>query len=123
MDKSLESVLSTITSNTDLMSKISEAVRSDTSSSSGLADVISLISPLFSESKDKTPTENEPSESHQASIVPQQAKDTIITSLSKSISKNSSLLIALKPYLSKERCQMIDSIIKISQLADIIKLV
>ncbi len=41
---------------------------------------------------------------------------------SKSICENSALLIALKPYLSKKRCDLIDSIIKISKLASIVSL-
>ena len=41
---------------------------------------------------------------------------------SSSICENSELLIALKPYLSKKRCDLIDSIIKISRLASIVSL-
>ncbi len=123
MDKSLESVLSAITSNKELMGKISDAVKADHGTDGALADVISLISPLVSESKESSTTEEEASEPVQPAESQNQAKDTILASLGKSITKNSSLLIALKPYLSKERCQMIDGIIRISQLADIIKLV
>ena len=40
----------------------------------------------------------------------------------RSITENSALLLALKPYLSKKRCELIDSIIKISKLASIVSL-
>lgn len=40
----------------------------------------------------------------------------------RSITENSALLLALKPYLNKKRCELIDSIIKISKLAGIVSL-
>lgn len=39
-----------------------------------------------------------------------------------SVLKSSSLLIALKPYLSKKRCDLIDNIIRLSKLASIVSL-
>ena len=41
----------------------------------------------------------------------------------KSISSSSSLLIALKPYLSQKRCDLIDNVIKLSKLAGIVSLI
>ena len=120
MDKSLESVLSSITSSPELMSKISEAVKAG-GADGALADVISLISPLVSGDQESEKVKNEEKELPKSET--DSAKSTVVASLGKSIAKNAGLLIALKPYLSKERCQMIDGIIKISQLADIIKLV
>ncbi|MBQ4109065.1 MAG: hypothetical protein IJC80_06655 [Clostridia bacterium] len=40
----------------------------------------------------------------------------------RSITENSALLLALKPYLSKKRCELIDSIIKISKIASLVSL-
>ena len=58
MDKSLESVLSSITSSPELMSKISEAVKAG-GSDGALADVISLISPLVSGDQESEKVKNE----------------------------------------------------------------
>ena len=125
MDKNLESVLSSITSNKELMEKISKTVKSGQGSQeSTLADVISLISPMISDKgqdnqdKDEEESHNEPTSNALGKV-----KDSFIDSFGKSITKNSALLIALKPYLCKERCQMIDGILRISQLTDIIKLI
>lgn len=49
-------------------------------------------------------------------------KGGIISSLSESVSKNSKLLLALKPYLRKERVDIIDSILKMAQVANLMKL-
>lgn len=46
----------------------------------------------------------------------------ILPIFARSITENSALLLALKPYLSKKRCELIDSIIKISKLASIVSL-
>ncbi|MBO5378850.1 MAG: hypothetical protein J6A90_00835 [Clostridia bacterium] len=46
----------------------------------------------------------------------------ILPLFARSITENSALLLALKPYLSKKRCELIDSIIKISKLASIVSL-
>lgn len=40
----------------------------------------------------------------------------------RSITENSALLLALKPYLNKKRCELIDSIIKISKIASLVSL-
>ena len=125
MDKGLESVLSSITSNKELMEKISKTVKSGQGSQeSTLADVISLISPIISDKSQDNQEENDDAPHNESAIKSiSDSKDSFIESFGKSITKNSALLIALKPYLSKERCQMIDGILRISQLTDIIKLI
>lgn len=50
-------------------------------------------------------------------------KGKFLSLLSESISKNSKLLTALKPYLRKERTDVIDSILKMAQVANLLKLV
>ncbi len=46
----------------------------------------------------------------------------MIYGISRSISKNEPLLCALKPYLSKERQEIIDSIVRLSKIANLMKL-
>ena len=47
----------------------------------------------------------------------------ILPLFARSISSSASLLVALKPYLSKRRCELIDNIIKLSHLAGVVSLV
>lgn len=129
MENSIDSILNQISSNPDLMSKISEVTSSD--SDNKIADVISLISPLInsksenSSEKGKTDTVLENTTVEEEGISNKGALNalSIGSSFGKSIAKNKALLIALKPYLSKGRCDMIDSVIKLSQIADVMKLI
>lgn len=117
----IDSVLSSVLSDEGLMDKIKGIVKShDGDTSSSLEEVISAISP-------KLQGENIIDEKSKADKIidtgtNEISQNKLLLSLSKSISKNVGLLIALKPYLSKERCQMIDGIVKISKLADTLKL-
>ncbi len=131
MENNLDSILKMITSNPELMSKISEIASSDGENKIG--DVVSLISPLVGSSSDNdyAPSSGDSNESESAEDagekIEQKRNESSIASLSssfgQSIAKNKALLIALKPYLSKERCKMIDSVIKLSSIADVIKLI
>ena len=131
MENNLDSILSQISSNPDLMSKISEIASS--SSDNKIADVVSLISPLVSSKNTATvsnetvnaePVQEDASNSTEENTS-KGASNTLSlgASFGKSIMKNKALLIALKPYLSKGGCDMIDSVIKLSQIADVIKLI
>lgn len=130
METSIDSILSSVMGNEELMSKIRDTVQSkngDTASS--LEDVISLIAPaLKSKGSDtdgsNTSTGQGKSNTDKSDAVNLKEKEisSFLSSFSHTISKNTGLLIALKPYLSKERCQMIDSVVKISRLAEALKL-
>ncbi len=130
METSIDSILSSVMGNEELMSKIRDTVQSkngDTASS--LEDVISLIAPaLKSKGSDtdgsNTSTAQGKSDTDKSEAVNLKEKEisSFLSSFSHTISKNTGLLIALKPYLSKERCQMIDSVVKISRLAEALKL-
>ena len=131
-ENSIESVLSMISSNPELINKISSAVQGGGDDlSKSLSSVISLISEsqksndntsdLSKESSEKLDTpagkiENADDLSHEIKA------DSILSTLSRSIAKNSSFLLALKPYLSKNRCEIIDTVVKISQLASVMNL-
>ena len=130
-ENSIDSILSMISSNPELINKISSAVQGGGDDlSKSLSSVISLISEsqenkesanALRENTEKrdTPTGNFKKEE----VSPSNDKvDSLISSLSKSISKNSSLLIALKPYLNKNRCDMIDTVVKVSKLANVMNL-
>ncbi len=121
----LDSLLSSVLSDEALMNKIKDTVKGNGGdSSSSLESVISLISPkLKSEGaqndvEKKADAESEPTNE----ALGKAGSLSFINTLSHSISKNAGLLIALKPYLSKERCQMIDGVVKISQITDTLKL-
>lgn len=121
----IEEMLKQITSNSELMEKISQISKNnDGDISDKLPNIISAISPIIEEEKNAsanektdTPT-NEIQENLQSSFsnFPFQ-----IDKITNTISKNSKLLIALKPYLSKDRSDIVDSIVKMAQVADLMK--
>ena len=112
MENNLESILSRVSSDPDLIKKIGEIARSGGDDSIG--EVMALISPLVSGESNENP---DITEKNDATV------NKAASSIGKSISKNKALLVALKPYLSKERCEMIDHVVKLSQIADVIKLI
>lgn len=128
MEKSLDQILNLVTSNPELMSKISSIASSG--SENAIGDVVSLISPLIKNQDNVSfDTENESEEPEIDSISSEEKNSsesrvsTISASFEKSIAKSKDLLLALKPYLSKERCNMIDNVIRLSQIANVIKMI
>lgn len=132
MENSIDSILSSVMENEDLMSKIRDTVkRKNGDTASSLEDVISLIAPALNTDKNEsanqenTDTGQGKNENHsEASNINLREKEisSFLSSFSHTISRNTGLLIALKPYLCKERCQMIDSVVKISKLTEALKL-
>ena len=118
----LDSLLSSVLGDEALMNKIKDTVKGNNGdTSSSLENVISLISPKLKNENAQANGEIK----DDADIIESSGKPnslSFINSLSNSISKNAGLLLALKPYLSKERCQMIDGVVKISQITDTLKL-
>ena len=124
MENSIEGVLSSVMGNEELMNKIREAVKgSGEDTASSLGDVISLITPVLNEDKNSSKNfeSTTTTDSSEVSIKGSEL-GSFLSSFSHTIEKNTGLLIALKPYLSKERCQMIDSVVKISRLSEALKL-
>ncbi len=129
MDNSIDSVLSSVMGNEDLMNKIRDVVKSkngDTASS--LEDVISIIAPALNNDQ-KSGVNDANTDTGQGKIdkineanLKEREISSFLSSFSHTISRNTGLLIALKPYLSQERCQMIDGVVKISKLAEALKL-
>ena len=129
MDNNLSDILSSIMNDSDLINKIKDTVKSnDNSGTLPLESVISLITPKLNESKKNDNTQNNPNEGIDNSSASSNttfdklSSLSFIGSISETISKNSPLLLALKPYLSKDRCDIIDSVVKISQITDALKL-
>ena len=122
-DFNIEDLLSSITSNPELMGKISNIKNSnDKDISQALPDIISLLSPLVdNSSKEKQEESGEKADSRE--MKEDTAKIPLhLADLSERIRKNSDLLLALKPYLKKERGEIIDSIVKMAQVANLMKL-
>ena len=122
-DFNIEDLLSSITSNPELMGKISNIKNSnDKDISQALPDIISLLSPLVADSsKEKQEESDEKADSRE--MKEDTAKIPLhLADLSERIRKNSDLLLALKPYLKKERGEIIDSIVKMAQVANLMKL-
>ena len=129
MDNNLGDILSSIMNDSDLINKIKDTVKSnDNSGTLPLESVISLIAPKLNESKKNDNTQNNPNEGiDNSSAASNTTFDKLsslsfIGSISETISKNSPLRLALKPYLSKDRCDIIDSVVKISHITDALKL-
>ena len=117
----LGNILSSVMKDDNLMNKIKDTVKKqEGNSSSSLEEVISMLSSKLSDSNvDDNKSVDETTETDSKNdITTQNNLNLLAHTLSRSVSKNSALLLALKPYLSKERCHVIDSVIKISQIAD-----
>ena len=121
-DFNIDELLSSITSNPELMEKINSIKESNSSGdvSQSLPDIISLLSPIVNSSSRENDTKEEAS---RADTAEDNAKiPAHIARLSEKINKNSALLLALKPYLKKERRDIIDSVVKMAQVANLMKL-
>ena len=124
----LEDALKRITENPDIMSKISKiAEENDSNGFAGaLPEVMSLISSveqnksIYSESTNDIKSDTPPIKNEE---ITSNTLNLPIQKISEKISKNSKLLVALKPYLSKERADTLDSVLKMAQIADLMKLV
>lgn len=136
-ENNFEDILSSVMSNEDLMSKISDIVKSNKSGdvTNSLPDVIAALSPVINGNK-KDDSENKDEQSFESKIKSESEKSNTaetflksgidsgnILSLLANSGRSSKLLLALKPYVSKERKEMIDTIVRVSQIADIIKTV
>lgn len=115
-------ILNKIASNPDIIERLSSitqgAAKEGTQDS--LSKVMEVISPLINQSSNAKDDEKTDTPPHKSS---EQALSIPLAKIGEKITKNSKLLIALKPYLSRERCEIIDTIVKIAQVGDLMKLV
>lgn len=140
-DNSLEKILAGITSNPELMEKISTTVNSGSGDmEKTLSSVISLISgtqsntkSIDSESENIAPKKEKHEDFGRNSDTLLEKNDnkenlydknqlSFLNTFANSISKNSDFLLALKPYLNKERKEIIDNVVRISKIASIMNL-
>ena len=140
-DNSLEKILAGITSNPELMEKISTTVNSGSGDmEKTLSSVISLISgtqsntkSIDSESENIAPMKEKHEDFGRNSDTLLKKNDnkenlydknqlSFLNTFANSISKNSDFLLALKPYLNKERKEIIDNVVRISKIASIMNL-
>ncbi|MBE6663807.1 MAG: hypothetical protein E7602_04825 [Ruminococcaceae bacterium] len=140
-DNSLEKILAGITSNPELIEKISTTVNSGSGDmEKTLSSVISLISgtqsntkSIDSESENIAPMKEKHEDFSRNSDTLLEKNDnkenlydknqlSFLNTFANSISKNSDFLLALKPYLNKERKEIIDNVVRISKIASIMNL-
>ena len=123
-EKSFEEMLSSVTSNPDLMKKISQLVENNKNGEicDTLPDVLSLLSSHMKNEGDKEkPTSYEEKSENEEN--PQDLNVVkMVGSLSNEISKSTKLLLAIKPYLSQGRQDMIGNILKLSSLSSVLNL-
>ncbi len=169
-ENNFEGILSSVMSNPELISKISQIAKSTPGSDMSriLPEIMSLISnqgknnkdnviyqegeiqdtknsesePAFNESDSTSENDtasddfsdllskiiytssnkSDNSNSNAGGKLLNDGTTNMIYGISRSISKNEPLLCALKPYLSKERQDIIDSIVRLSKIANLMKL-
>lgn len=128
-DLSFEDAFKKITENPDIMSKINELSKDN--SSGNIEDVLPKLMSILSteinssdsqESKSAQNTDTPLPKITESGNFSQSSLSLPILKITNSITKNSGLLCALKPYLSKERADVIDSILKITQVTELMKL-
>lgn len=121
MNNDIDTVLSSVMNNEELLNKIKGVVKENNGdTSASLSSVISMLAPEIE--KSKSPKEQDVSGSDNARDGTVDSINSLASSFSKTISRNAPLLLALKPYLNNERSKMVDDIVKISQLADVLRL-
>ena len=117
-DSSFDEILEKISNSPDIIDKLTSITKgvSKENPYESLPEIMEAIAPVLNaEKNEKTDTPTEKTEDSRAEIP--------LSKISEKIAKNSKLLIALKPYLSRERCEIIDTVVKISQVTDLMKLV
>lgn len=131
IEGSFEEMLSSVTSNKELMSKISQIVDNKNGEiSDTLPDVLALLSKHIDKKDDgeqndlqsgESKTDSDDREAISSGIL-DNGMVKLISSLCKEISKSSKLLLAIKPYLSKGRQDTISTILKLSSLSSVLNL-
>ena len=106
-----DALLSSVLGNEELMGKISSIMSSHNGNQDeSLPEVINAVSSTLGiKSDDMTKKQDEAIPISNVKGIPD-------------FSRNTRLLSALRPYLSEKRAQMVDSILKLEQLAEIMKL-
>lgn len=102
-----ESLLSSVLGNEELMQKISGIASAHSNNKDeALPEVIDAIASSMGSPSDKNEKEEMDKKKDRGRF---------------DFSKSSRLLLALKPYLSEKRCHMIDSILRVEQIAEFMR--
>ena len=119
-DTSFESTLSSIASNPELLNKISNVVKNNKSGeiSDTLPDVLSILSESMGKGQGNDDTKDDAVEAQSS----QDATIGIIGEIGTQIKKSTPLLLAIKPYLNKNRQGLVENLVKLSSLASVINL-
>ena len=115
-------ILEKIANNPDVIEKLTSITQSTAKDSpqDGLSKIMDAISPLINQISSEGKVEKSDTPTSKTDEPPLSVP---LAKLGEKITKNSKLLMALKPYLSRERCEIIDTIVKIAQVGDLMKLV
>ena len=128
-ESSLQEILERISKDQDIIEKISSVTKASSGSNpyDSLPEIMAAIAPALRDENSAQAEENsdEKSESTDTSPKKSSAEDLgfPVAKISEKITKNSKLLLALKPYLSRERSELIDTVIKLAQVTDLMKLI
>lgn len=109
-------------SKADIFGKKSDILSDEQSKESGEVGAFSEATELLSGILGGSKASDKDGGGKEESTTPFSAFGGFLPFFVSGVSKSSSLLIALKPYLSKKRCDLIDSLIKLSRLAAIVSL-
>ena len=130
-ENNFEEMLSRLASNPELINKVTSAVKSSEGNeiSDTLPNVLSILSEgLFKNEEKNDVSLKEPSNEVQgeqgaknevvstSELIPENMS-RLISTLGREIGKNTQLLLAIKPYLNKNRQGLIETIVKLSSLA------
>ena len=122
VDSSFDEILEKISKSPDIIEKINAITKGESGGGQfdRLPEIMAAISPALN-------GENEGEKGEKTDTPPEKSQlgglDLPIAKIGEKITKNSKLLIALKPYLCKERCEIIDTVVKLAQVTDLMKLV
>ena len=113
-EDNVNEVLSSVFSNKELMDKISAIVKDSKGDSKedALPEIIAAISENI-----KTPTQGDKKSDNN-----EEKAEAVSAFSSRQAKDSATLLRAIKPFLSRERCEMVDNILKFEQLASLVKL-
>ena len=120
--KNVNDILSSVLENKELMSKISGIVSENKSENKedALPDIIAAISQSMNSDSEKSAARDEIIDTGSKKSEEKSGATSSVLSKVKGNRESAALLRAMKPFLSKERCELVDNILKFEQLASLI---
>ena len=137
-DLNFDEILNKIAQSPEALEKIAQISKGAQSGDTNarLAEMIGIISPLLENSNQNNSSKESnkadeiiensdtpPSETQDYSKKADEILSLPVMKITEQIRRNSPLLTALKPYLNKNRCDLIDSVLKMAQVADLMRLI